>query len=307
MRSQREVWGRTLVEQARTDWRTVVIDADLATSTQASLMAAELPGSFIQAGIAEANMVAMAAGMATLGYRPWLSTFGVFLTSRSLDQIRVSVSQTALPVRMAGSYAGLLNGASGKTHQDLLDLAIMRGMPNLAVLAPADEHELQAMLTWSTGFDGPLYLRLARDAVPPVFGPDHEFRPGLPEVLAPAAPVVLVSTGVQTSRVAQARDLLADRGVVTGHVHVPCLSPLDEAALWAELGPADLVVAVEEHSVHGGLGGLVAEVVAGHGHGPRVGRIGLEGWSESAPADYLLDAYGLSPAKVAAQVLALAS
>lgn len=177
MKAQRKVWGETVLSLAGSDDRVLVLDADLATSTQAVQVADELPDSFLELGIAEANMVGVAFGLTTLGYRPWLSTFGVFLTSRSLDQIRMMVSQTNAPVRLSGAYAGLLNGSSGKTHQDLEDLATMRAMPNMTVLAPADEYEIAAMMPWIADHDGPVYLRVARDAVEPVFDADYRFVP----------------------------------------------------------------------------------------------------------------------------------
>lgn len=306
MKAQRAVWGETLVELARQDSRVVVLDADLATSTQAVNMANELPENFLELGIAEANMVGVAMGMSTLGYRPWLSTFGVFLTSRALDQIRVLVSQTKAPVRVAAAYAGLLNGSSGKTHQDIEDLATMRAMPNMIVLAPADEYDLAAMMRWAAEYDGPVYLRVARDAVAPVFDENFQFKLGAVYRLREGSDLVLVSTGVQTSRTLAAAALLADAGVEARVVHLPTLKPLDEAGLLAELKDAPLVVTVEEHSIIGGLGGLVAEVVADQLPGVRVARVGLaDSWSESAPNDFLLDKYGLSPAKVAEQVQAL--
>ena len=144
MSAQRDAWGETLVEIAGVDQRVVVVDGDLANSTKADLFAAAHPERFVEIGIAEQNMVGVAFGMSTLGYRPWLSSFAVFLTHRALDQVRMLVSQTRANVKIAGSYSGLLNGSSGKTHQDIEDLAIMRAMPGMTVLAPADEHEMRA-------------------------------------------------------------------------------------------------------------------------------------------------------------------
>lgn len=311
MKAQRNVWGEAMVSLAKTDDRVVVLDADLATSTQAVMVANEVPGSFVMAGIAEANMVGMAAGMAMVGFRPWLSTFGVFLTYRSLDQIRMEISQTHLPVRLAAAYSGLLNGSSGKTHQDLADLAIMRTMPNMTVLAPADEVEAEAVIRWAAEHDGPVYLRLARDAVEPVFDEGYAFRMGAPIQVSDGSDVCLVSTGVQTSRVAKARDLLAQRGISARLVHVPTIKPLDEAALLDLVGGFDLIVTVEEHTVLGGLGGLVSEVVGATAHPQRVVHVGLDdAWSESAPNDFLLDKYGLSPERVAdavAQIVPVAA
>ncbi|SHJ29295.1 transketolase subunit B [Tessaracoccus bendigoensis DSM 12906] len=304
MKAQRAVWGETLVKLAREDSRVVVLDADLATSTQAVNMANELPESFLEMGIAEANMVGVAMGMTTLGYRPWLSTFGVFLTSRSLDQIRVLVSQTHAPVRVCAAYSGLLNGSAGKTHQDLEDLATMRAMPNMVVLAPADEFELAAMMAWIAEYDGPVYLRVARDAVAPVFDESYEFKPEAVVRIRDGADVTLVSTGVQTSRTLEAAQLLAGEGIEARVVHVPSLKPLDVAGLVSELADAKVVVTVEEHSIIGGLGGLVAEVVADELPGVRVVRHGLaDKWSESAPTPYLLEKYGLGPRQVADKVV----
>lgn len=307
MKPQRKVWGETMVALAGEDERVVVLDADLATSTQAVLVADEAPESFVQVGIAEANMVGMAAGMATLGYRPWLSTFGVFFTNRALDQIRMSVSQTRLPVRLAAAYTGLLNGSSGKTHQDLADLAVMRAMPHMTVIAPADEYEAEAATRWAAEHDGPVYLRLARDAVEPVFDADYAFEIGRALTVADGSDVCLVSTGVQTSRVAEARGLLAapESGISARLVHVPTIKPLDEDGLMEQIAGFDVVVTVEEHSTSGGLGGLVSELVAGAGTPQRVVRVGLpDTWSESAPNDFLLDKYGLSPQRVTEQVRA---
>lgn len=302
MKAQRVVWGETLTELSRTDSRVVVLDGDLATSTRADIVASENPDAFIEVGIAEQNLVGMAVGMSTLGYRPWLSTFGVFLTNRALDQIRMLVSQTKSPVRLAAAYSGLLNGAAGKTHQDIEDLAIMRAMPNMTVLAPADEFEAEALIRWTAEHDGPVYLRVARDPVKPVFDGSYVYEPGKPRVIRDGDDITLISTGVQTSRTLEAAELLAAEGVEARLIHLPALKPLDEAALLQEIGDAAHVITVEEHSRIGGLGGLVAEILSERG-GTRLTRIGLEDhWSESGPNDFLLDEYGLSPRRVAEQI-----
>ena len=305
-KAQRAVWGDTLTELATTDDRIVVVDGDLATSTMAVTFANAHPERFIQAGIAEQNMVGMAFGMSTLGYRPWLSTFGVFLTNRALDQVRMLVSQTKAPVRLAAAYTGLLNGASGKTHQDIEDLSVMRALPNMTVLAPADATEAAAMIRWAADHDGPVYLRLARDAVTDVFAEDYTFVIGAPRLLRDeASDVVVVSTGVQTSRTVDALDRVAEAGRRARHVHLPTIKPLDDAALWGLLDGATTVVTVEEHSVVGGLGDVVSGVLTAHASGARLERIGLaDSWAESGPNDFLLDKYGLSAERVADRILA---
>jgi transketolase len=305
MKAQRQVWGETLVELANADPRLVVLDGDLATSTRADLVADAHPDRFIQVGIAEQNMVGMAFGMSTLGYRPWLSSFGVFFTNRALDQIRMLVSQTHAPVRIAAAYSGLLNGSSGKTHQDIEDFAIMRAMPGMTVVAPADEFEAAAAIAWAADYDGPVYIRFARDAVTPVFSNDYKFEPRLPLVLREGPDLTVISTGVQTSRVADALDTLAAEGIRAKHIHIPMLKPLDEDLLLDQIQGAALVATVEEHSIIGGLGGLICELTAGAAPHTRVIRVGLaDNWSESAPNDFLLEKYGLSAARVADQLRA---
>ncbi|HEU4691808.1 MAG TPA: transketolase C-terminal domain-containing protein [Vicinamibacterales bacterium] len=303
MKAQREVWGETMASIALEDDRLVVIDGDLATSTRADIVADRAPESFIQLGIAEQNMVGVAFGLTTMGYRPWLSSFSVFLTHRCLDQTRMLVSQTKAPVRFASAYSGLLNGSSGKTHQDLTDIAIMRSMPNMAVLAPADEFEAAAASRWAAEHEGPVYLRLARDAVEPVFDGGYRFVVGQPHQLAEGDDVTLISTGVQTSRTVAAAVILRGSGIAARVIHLPTIKPLDEEALLAMIGTSTTIVTVEEHSVIGGLGGLVSEVVAGQGVSARVHRLGLaDGWAESAPNDFLLEKYELSSEKVASRI-----
>lgn len=306
MKAQRDVWGQTLVRLAETDPRIVVLDGDLATSTKADLFSAAHPDRFVEVGIAEQNMVGMAFGMSTLGYRPWLSTFGVFLTHRALDPVRMLLAQTGAPVRVAGAYSGLLNGSSGKTHQDIEDFAIMRAMPGMTVIAPADEFEAEAAIEWIAEYDGPVYVRIARDAVAPVFGPGYKFVLGAVHTIRTGSDVTLVSTGVQTSRVAEAAELLASSGISARVVHVPSIKPVDEAALIRAVDGDGPVITVEEHTVIGGLGSLVSEISASSGRPFPVTRLGLaDAWSESAPNDFLLDKYGLSSARVAEQVLSV--
>jgi len=301
VKAQRQVWGETLAELAGTDQRLVVLDADLATSTRADIVADAHPDSFIQVGIAEQNMVGMAFGLSTLGYRPWVSSFGVFLTNRALDQVRMLVSQTKAPVRLAAAYSGLLNGASGKTHQDIEDFAIMRAMPNMTVLAPADEIEAAHAIRWAADHDGPLYIRLARDPVPPVFDQNYTFTPGEPVLLRNSDNgLVIISTGVQTARTTAALDLLHADGIHLRHLHLHTLKPANADAIIAHLAGASAVCTVEEHTIIGGLGELVSDLVTRDGLGVRVTRIGLDDrWSESGPNDFLLDKHGLSPHRVA--------
>src|SRR3954447_8105298 len=226
MKAMRDVWGEKLVALGDADQRTVVVDGDLANSTKSDKFAAAHPERFFQIGIAEQNLIGVAAGLAAVGYVPWTSSFTVFLTHRALDPVRVLVAQSHANVKIIGSYSGLLIGAVGKTHLDVQDLAIMRAMPGMTVLAPADTAELLAMMDWATAHEGPVYLRIARDGVPDLFGSDYTFVPGKVHRLRDGGDLTLISTGPQTSRTLAAAELLAASGVEGTVLHVPSLKPL---------------------------------------------------------------------------------
>jgi transketolase len=306
MIAMRDLWGGKLVELGSADPRTVVLDADLANSTKADKFAKAHPGRFFQMGIAEQNLMGVAAGLAAIGYVPWTSSFTVFFTHRAVDPIRMLIAQSHANVKIVGSYSGLLIGAVGKTHLDIEDLAIMRAMPDIAVLVPADGVELLAMMDWAQAHDGPVYLRIVRDAVPDILDPGYTFVPGAVYQLRTGTDVALVSTGPQTGRVLAAHDQLAADGISATVVHVPSLKPLDEDALRTALQGHGLIVTTEEHSIYGGLGGLVAEVLTAAGPAPRIERIGVnDTWGESASDDFLLNKHGLSPEKITARVRSL--
>lgn len=304
MKAMRDIWGQGLVDEASHDPRIVVLDGDLGNSTKADKFAAAHPDRFLQMGIAEQNLVGVAAGLASLGYIPWTSTFAVFLTHRAADPIRMLVAQSHANVKIAGSYSGLLIGAVGKTHLDIQDLAIMRAMPDMTVLAPADASELLSVITWANAYDGPVYIRLTRDPGPDIFGPDYEFELGRVRTLRRGSRVALVSTGPQTVRTLAAAELLAAQGLDPTVLHLPTIKPVDEAGLLAALAGHELVVTTEEHSILGGLGGLVAEILTSAGPSPAVDRIGIDDtWGESADNDYLLEKHGLSAERISDRTL----
>ena len=221
MKALRDVFGDTLVSLGSTDPNVVVLDADLANSTKADKFAKMYPDRFLQMGIAEQNFVGVAVGLASLGYVPWLSSFTVFFTHRAIDPIRMLVAQTHANVKIGAAYAGLMTGLTGKTHHDVEDLAIMRAMPDMTVLAPADAIEGEAIIRWATEFDGPVYLRLARDACPNVFDQQYQFVPGRTISLREGKDVLLVSTGPQSVRCLEAAELLEAQGISAGVLHLP--------------------------------------------------------------------------------------
>ncbi|MFZ0711296.1 MAG: transketolase family protein, partial [Terrimicrobiaceae bacterium] len=208
MKALRDVFGDTLVALGWTNPNVVVLDADLANSTKADKFAMAYPDRFLQMGIAEQNFIGVAVGLASLGFVPWLSTFTVFFTHRAIDPIRMLVAQTHANVKIGAAYSGLLTGLTGKTHQDVQDIAIMRAMPDMTVLAPADAIEGEAIIRWATEFQGPVYLRLARDPSPDVFDDKYSFVPGKTILLREGSDVLLISTGPQSVRCKQAAELL---------------------------------------------------------------------------------------------------
>jgi transketolase len=294
MKALRDVFGDTLVSLGSSDPNVVVLDADLANSTKADKFAKMYPGRFLQMGIAEQNFVGVAVGLASLGYVPWLSTFTVFFTHRALDPIRMLVAQTHANVKIGAAYAGVLTGLTGKTHHDVQDLAIMRAMPDMTVLAPADAIEGEAIIRWATEYQGPVYVRLARDASPNVFDEQYRFVPGKTISLKEGSDVLLISTGPQSVRCLQAAELLHGQGISAGVLHVPSIKPVNKEEIVSAAEKVKLVVTVEEHTIFGGLGGLVAEVLS-EASPRRVTRFGIDDrWGESAPNDYLLDLFQLS-------------
>jgi transketolase len=302
MKALRDVFGDTLVSLGSTNPNVVVLDADLANSTKADKFAKMYPGRFLQMGIAEQNFVGVAVGLASLGFVPWLSSFTVFFTHRAIDPIRMLVAQTHANVKIGAAYAGLMTGLTGKTHQDVEDLAIMRAMPDMTVLAPADAIEGEAIIRWATEFDGPVYLRLARDACLNVFDQQYQFVPGRTISLREGKDVLLVSTGPQSVRCLQAAELLQAQGISAGVLHVPSIKPVNKEEIVNAAEKTKLVVTVEEHSIYGGLGGLVAEILS-EASPRRVIRFGIEDrWGESAPNDYLLETFKMSPAKLSERV-----
>ena len=303
-RARREVFGQTVSDLANSDPRILMLDADTASSTKADIFQKAHPERFLQMGIAEQNMLGVAAGLATTGYVPFVSTFVAFAVVRPLDQIRVLIAQTGLNVKICGGYAGLFTGVTGKTHLIVDDLSIMRAMPGMITVAPADDVEAEQVLRWAARYDGPIYIRLVRDATQRLFDEKYVFAPGRAVIVRDGGDVTLIGTGTQTPRVVDAAELLAARGIQAHVLHIPTLKPLDVAAIVAAAERTRLVVTVEEGTVIGGLGGAVTETLSEH-LPTKVKRLGLQDvYGESASNDELLELYGLSATRVAEQVQA---
>jgi transketolase len=301
----RFAWGEEVAELAKTDPRIVVLDGDLGSSTGADIFENAHPDRFFQMGIAEQNLLGVAAGMATVGFVPFVSTFACFAVARALDSIRVLIAQPQLSVKITGGYAGLLAGMTGKTHLMWDDVTIMRAMAHMTVVAPADEVETRQAVRAIVAKEGPAYLRLTRPDTPILFGSDYRFELGKSVVLREGGDVTAFSTGVHTTRVWEAAELLSGRGISVHLVHVPTIKPLDVAGIVAAAERTGLVVTAEEHTIIGGLGGAVAETLSEH-HPVTVKRIGLaDTFGESGPDAALLEKYGISVEQTAAAIEAV--
>jgi transketolase len=290
----REVWGQTLCELTAAGANTVVLDGDLANSTRADIFAECYPDRFFEMGIAEQNMAGVAAGLATLGFTPWLSSFAAFLTSRDLDQIRVVIAQPSLDVKICGGYSGILTVKTGKTHQSVEDIATFRALPGIDVIAPADGQELKAAMAAMAVSGHPTYLRLTRDASPVIFPEDYSFEIGRAALLRTGEDLGIVSTGIQTVRALETAELMGERGFSVAVLHVPTIKPIDKDAIVEVAERTNLIMTAEDHSIIGGLGGAVAEILGEH-RPTLMKRIGIQDrFGESGPNDALLEKYGLS-------------
>lgn len=305
-RPQREIFGETVAALCATDPRVYVVDGDVGSSTRADIVEKAHPDRYLQMGIAEQNMLGVAAGMATMGLVPFISTFVSFAVVRPLDQVRVLIAQTGANVKITPSYGGLFTGQTGMSHIIVDDYAIMRAMPGMITVSPADDVEAAEVLRWCAAYEGPVYVRLGRDAQLRVFDADtHRFEVGKAEVVREGTDVTLITTGGQTGRTVEAAELLAADGISAHVVHVATLKPLDVAGIVAAAAKTGRVITVEEGTVIGGLGGAVAEALAEH-RPTRVHRIGLQDcYVQSGPNDALLEIYGLSGPRVADQVKAI--
>lgn len=300
----RFAYGDALAAVGRAHPGVVVLDADLYNSTRTVLFRDAFPERFFDLGIAEMDMVSTAAGMAASGLVPFCNSFAIFITAHCYDMIRIQIAYPRLHVVLAGSSAGLTQGPDGASHQSLEDVALMRALPNMTVLVPADAIETAAMTHALANLDGPAYLRLGRYPVPDLVGPDYRFELGRVVPLREGDDVAILACGHMVWMALQAAERLAGAGVSAAVANVSTIKPLDGDAVLRHARGARLLVTVEEHSIIGGLGSAVAEVLAETGTPRRLVRIGTpDVFGESGTADELLAKHGLTGEAIAARIL----
>ncbi|NMB42394.1 MAG: transketolase family protein [Firmicutes bacterium] len=294
MMATRDAYGQALVELGRQMDKIVVLDADLSKSTKTALFAEKFPLRFFNIGISEADMMGTAAGLAASGYIPFTSTFGVFATGRVYDQIRNTIAYTKLNVKIVASHTGITVGEDGASHQALEDIALMRVLPNMMVVVPADGRQTYQAVKAVARYEGPIYLRLGRPKVPQVIPAGLFFELGKAQLLKEGKDLAYLAAGITVKPSLEAARILESQGIDAAVVNVHTIKPLDEELLLQVAKKTGALVTVEEHSVIGGLGGAVTELISEH-HPVPIIRIGInDTFGESGTPEALLKKYGLT-------------
>lgn len=290
----RDAYGKALVEVGEKNQNVIVLDADLSKSTKTVDFAKAYPERFFDMGIAEANMIGTAAGMATTGKIPFVSTFALFGTLRVGDQIRNSICYPNLNVKIAVTHSGLTLGEDGASHQAVEDIAMMRAIPNMTVIVPADAEETRQVINKAVEHYGPMYIRLGRPAVPVVFDENYKFEIGKGAIVHQGTDVTVIAMGVMLAPAMEAAKELANEGISVRVINMSSIKPIDKEIIIAAAKETKGIVTAEEHNIYGGLGSAVAEVVS-ENHPTTVKRVGVEDtFGESGTPDELLVKYGLT-------------
>jgi transketolase len=299
MKNLREAYGTALVAAGRKNGDVVALEADLGKSTRSVLFQAEFPDRFFEMGIAEQNMVSTAAGLALRGKIPFVHSFAVFAAGRAFDQLRNSVCIPRLNVRVCGSSAGLSDFGDGKTHQSVEDMAIMRALPNMTVLCPADGIETGRMVEALVSWQGPAYIRINRNDLPFVYPEVEPYRIGKATMIRDGSDVVVFACGVMVSRALEAAEGLAARGLSARVINVSTIKPMDREAVVGYARGMKAIVTAEEHTVVGGLGSAVLEALRLERHAS-LEFVGIQDVFGSSAAGYdeLLEHYGLTSAAI---------
>lgn len=305
-KATREGYAAALEELAQSP-DIIVMDADLGAATKSATFKKFAPERFIDSGIAEANMMGVAAGLATCGKTVLTSSFAMFATGRAFEQIRNSIAYPCLNVKICATHAGISVGEDGASHQCNEDIALMRTLPNMVVINPADAVEAKAAILEAVRHEGPVYVRLGRLAIPQVFNENYRFKIGKGQVLTDGNDVSIIATGLMVDEALKAKDILAKQGISARVVNMATIKPIDKALVIESAKKTGCIVTAEEHSIIGGLGSAVAEVLSEECPTPMV-RVGVnDTFGESGPAWELLKKYGLSAeniAKAAASAIA---
>ena len=303
--SVRKAFGKALVEAGSMNENVVVLDADLACSTQTKMFADKFPDRFFDCGIAEQNMIATAAGLASEGKIPFAASFAMFATGRTYDQIRNGVCYSHLNVKIIGTHGGITVGEDGATHQALEDVALMREIPYMTVIVPADSKECDEVIKYAALHDGPMYIRISRCNVPNVFDDSYHFDISKAVVVEDGSDITVFSNGDTLAEAIIAAQELKKEGISVRVVNVSVVKPIDKTTIIECAKDSKFVITVENHSTIGGLGSAVCEVLSGN-YPVKVYRIGIhDEFGQSGKADELLAYYGLDSAGLVKRIRSL--
>src|SRR5574344_1709416 len=295
-KSMRSAYGNGLVEAGNINENVVVLDADVSCSTQTAIFAKEFPQRFFNMGIAEQDMVATAVGLASQGKIPFATTFAVFATGRTYDQIRNGVCYSKFNVKIVGTHGGITVGEDGATHQALEDVSLMRSIPNMTVIVPADYKECEEAVKYAASHEGPMYIRVARSNVVEIFDENYKFDLKA-KVLKQGIDISIISNGETLAEVLDCAELLEEEGINAQVINMPVVKPLDDDTILKETSGKKLVVTVENHSIIGGIGSAVCELLSEKSP-KKVLRLGMnDEFGQSGDANLLMEHYGLTAQK----------
>ena len=303
MIATREAYGNAIAELGKVNDKIVVLDADLASATKTGVFKKACPDRFFDMGIAEADMIGTAAGLATCGKIPFASTFAVFATGRAYDQVRNSVAYPHLNVKIAATHAGVTVGEDGATHQAIEDLALMRVMPNMNVICPCDEVETKWAVEEAARIDGPVYIRLGRSKAEDVYDSSAKFEFGKGNVLKEGNDVTIIATGMLVIEAVRAAEKLKEKGIEARVIDIHTIKPIDKDIIIKAAKETKGIVTAEEHSIIGGLGGAVSEIVTEYCP-TKVLKVGVnDSFGRSGKASELLNKFGLTADNIYSKAL----
>lgn len=293
MKATRQAYGEALVKLGKENDKVVVLEADLSKSTMTTFFQKEFPQRHINVGIAEANLIGTSAGLASTGKIPFASTFAMFAAGRAFDQIRNSVAYPKLNVKICPTHAGISLGEDGGSHQSVEDIALMRAIPGMIVLQPADAMETEKIIFAAAEYEGPVYVRLGRLPVADIYTEDYKFEIGKASTLTEGTDVAIIATGLLVGEALKAQEILKDKGISVRVINMSTIKPLDEEVVLKAARECKLVITSEEHSVIGGLGSAVSEYLSSV-NPVKVIRHGINDiFGQSADGNVMLDKYGL--------------
>ena len=304
-KSVRSEYGKTLVELGKVNKDIVVLDADLSSSTQTKLFAKEFPERFFNVGISEQDLITTAAGLSCTGKIPFVSTFAMFASGRAWEQVRNTICYSNLNVKIAATHGGITVGEDGASHQALEDISLMRSIPNMTVIVPADAEETRQAIKFAAEFNGPVYIRISRSNLPDIFDSNYKFDYKKANIIKEGKDITLITNGETLVETIDCAKILSENGINAEIINAPVVKPLDNETIINSAKKTNKVITIENHSIIGGLGSAVCELLS-EKYPTKVTRIGTnDEFGQSGTAKELMAFYGLNAEKLAQKITGL--